>query len=487
MGGSVRGAPLHVLRWDWRRHPPAAVRVLCGRVSPVCWRPPDTDSLAGPARGNWCPARPHGGPPTVAAAAAIPTGGDRRCGTARHGVAWPRRCRQRWRRWHVAGAAGGKGPAAAAAAAACRGAAPPPPTVRSWGAGVRRRRLGGGRRHARRRRRRRPPPPGALPSRQPRRRARRRQRLAPRRPRGAARARRGARRHRRGVSDAGAAGRVGRRRLLRGGGGPLGATGRRGAAADGAARRSPPPPPCAAAPACAGASRQGWRREGRARSGRRGPTVVGTAPVASVGQRLTWINVQPSGWWPFFVFAFPYVAPQSATDGGRGGGGTGGDRGEGRGGADGRLPSDGDPAVVGARLVLPMACTGTRGRARRARGGTEPAHVGRGGDVAAWASPGGPTAKAKNRDLVRFSTVPTSQWRSRGGGQDAGSTPRPVGGANPFANSPPCPLGGDPPWVPGTAEWWVVSRCMLPSGPHLHQRAALTKRATVVAAASPVV
>lgn len=262
---------------------------------------------------------------------------------------------------------------------------------------------------------------------------------------------------------------------------------RRGAAADGAARRSPPPPPCAAAPACAGASRQGWRREGRARSGRRGPKVVGTAPVASVGQRRTWINVQPSGWWPFFVFAFPYVAPQSATDGGRGGGGTGGDRGEGRGGADGRLPSDGDPAVVGARLVLPMACTGTRGRARRARGGTEPAHVGRGGDVAAWASPGGPTAKAKNRDLVRFSTVPTSQWRSRGGGQDAGSTPRPVGGANPFANSPPCPLGGDPPWVPGTAEWWVVSRCMLPSGPHLHQRAALTQRATVVAAASPVV
>lgn len=129
MGGSVRGAPLHVLRWDWRRHPPAAVRVLCGRVSPVCWRPPDTDSLAGPARGNWCPARPHGGPPTVAAAAAIPTGGDRRCGTARHGVAWPRRCRQRWRRWHVAGAAGGKGPAAAAAAAAA--AAQPPPRQRS--------------------------------------------------------------------------------------------------------------------------------------------------------------------------------------------------------------------------------------------------------------------------------------------------------------------------------------------------------------------
>lgn len=243
------------------------------------------------------------------------------------------------------------------------------------------------------------------------------------------------------------------------------------------------------------ARRRPRARERPARGGgeRGGPAAGGEGPRLSaphpspVGQRRTWINVQPSGWWPFFVFAFPYVAPQSATDGGRGGGGTGGDRGEGRGGADGRLPSDGDPAVVGARLVLPMACTGTRGRARRARGGTEPAHVGRGGDVAAWASPGGPTAKAKNRDLVRFSTVPTSQWRSRGGGQDAGSTPRPVGGANPFANSPPCPLGGDPPWVPGTAEWWVVSRCMLPSGPHLHQRAALTKRATVVAAASPVV
>lgn len=486
MGGSVRGAPLHVLRWDWRRHPPAAVRVLCGRVSPVCWRPPDTDSLAGPARGNWCPARPHGGPPTVAAAAAIPTGGDRRCGTARHGVAWPRRCRQRWRRWHVAGAAGGKGPAAAAAAAAA--AAQPPPRQRSVPGELA---CGGVVLVAAAATR------AAVAA------------VAPRRP---------------GLSPAGSRGggrgggsgwRPGGRAALRARGVARGATGgvcrtrarpagsvggggvgvaarsvprvRRGAAADGAARRSPPPPPCAAAPACARASRQGWRREGRARSGRRGPKVVGTAPVASVGQRRTWINVQPSGWWPFFVFAFPYVAPRSATDGGRGGGGTGGDRGEGRGGADGRLPSDGDPAVVGARLVLPMACTGTRGRARRARGGTEPAHVGRGGDVAAWASPGGPTAKAKNRDLVRFSTVPTSQWRSRGGGQDAGSTPRPVGGANPFANSPPCPLGGDPPWVPGTAEWWVVSRCMLPSGPHLHQRAALTKRATVVAAASPVV
>lgn len=486
MGGSVRGAPLHVLRWDWRRHPPAAVRVLCGRVSPVCWRPPDTDSLAGPARGNWCPARPHGGPPTVAAAAAIPTGGDRRCGTARHGVAWPRRCRQRWRRWHVAGAAGGKGPAAAAAAAAA--AAQPPPRQRSVPGELA---CGGVFLVAAAATR------AAVAAVAP-----RRPGLSPAGSRGGGRGggsgwRPGGRAalRARGVAR-GATGGVCRTRARPAGsvgGGGVGVAARsvprvcRGAAADGAARRSPPPPPCAAAPACAGASRQGWRREGRARSGRRGPKVVGTAPVASVGQRRTWINVQPSGWWPFFVFAFPYVAPRSATDGGRGGGGTGGDRGEGRGGADGRLPSDGDPAVVGARLVLPMACTGTRGRARRARGGTEPAHVGRGGDVAAWASPGGPTAKAKNRDLVRFSTVPTSQWRSRGGGQDAGSTPRPVGGANPFANSPPCPLGGDPPWVPGTAEWWVVSRCMLPSGPHLHQRAALTKRATVVAAASPVV
>lgn len=77
----------------------------------------------------------------------------------------------------------------------------------------------------------------------------------------------------------------------------------------------------------------------------------------------------------------------------------------------------------------------------------EPAQVGRGEDVVGRASPGGPTAKAMNRDPVRFSTVPTSQWRSRGGGSDAGSTPRPVGEAGPFPHSPHSPPRGRPPWA----------------------------------------